>query len=62
MHTSRFKTILAELRECDNYLEGRAHDKAIAKLAKQAADYAVEDHKDELIRELMEAGLNLEDY
>jgi len=62
MNTSRFKTILTELKECDNYLQGKVHDKAIAKIAKEAADYAVEDYKDTLIVELIEAGLDLEDY
>ena len=56
---SELLEIMSLVRDCDDYLNGRKHSPAVAKLAEAAAARAVLERKTNLFQRLEGAGLRL---
>lgn len=61
MNITEFNKLVQEYIECKNYFAGRTHSKEIAEIAKHGAEMEVGLHRDSILHDLMEAGLNIEE-
>jgi len=56
---AQLRQLMANLRDCEDYLQGKAHSNDIKALADHAAKRAVMERQSNLIERLKGAGLNL---
>lgn len=61
MTYSQLQHLMANLRDCEDYLTGKAHSNDIKSVADHAARRAVMERQANLIERLKSAGLNLVD-
>ena len=61
MTYAQLRQLMANLRDCEDYLQGKAHSNDIKALADHAARRAVMERQANLIERLRNAGLNLVD-
>lgn len=59
MELNTFNIIVRELKDCEDYLQGKVHTKDIQDIADVGAKQAVTAQRDKLLKQLMDAGLRL---
>lgn len=60
MNLQDFNSIIHQLNDCDNFLQGKAHSNHLAEIAKAAANREILERRNNLLERLRDAGLNLE--